>query len=108
MSTIATTMQRITARMRRMSPVLVEWASILLILLAVVVCTFSQDLPIAKQSPSRISAASNKGCFQFKKGQSGPDACKKHTTLVCIHFDTQSGICDIPPSDAKPGGCLDW
>src|SRR2546421_2886275 len=103
MRTRAPLMQRIATRLQSIPLPLMEWTSIMVILLVVTVNTFSEVLPIAKTTPS--IPGSGQGCLRFKRNS---HECKRHTPKTCLHFRI-SGICKLPFStDDHLGGCVDW
>src|SRR5213080_1649160 len=89
-------MRGIVTRMRRIPLTLVEWTSIILILLAVTVTTFSEQLPIAKTSPS--IPANNQGCLRFRPHSHD---CTKRTPRTCLKYVTRSGTCKTFSTDTR-------
>jgi hypothetical protein len=84
-------------------------AYLLLILLTVVVNTFSGELPPIARANSRDTTPvpSGIGCIQFNKHS---ETCKTDGTRPCTQFNVQTGQC-LPgrfSTDTTLGGCLDW
>src|SRR3954469_14054239 len=108
MRTTVTQMLRRATRMQSIPSALVEWTSIILILLVVTLCTFSGDLQLkTRANPSQVSRASvtvGLGCERFRRHS---DRCRKQSTKTCTQF-TARGFCKHFEVDPNVGGCLVW
>jgi hypothetical protein len=103
-----TRVQRIATHLRRIPPIFVEWTSIILILLAVTLCTFSGNFPLISWAVPHDSQY-GQGCNSFQPGTLS--VCTSTTTKLCWQFDIKSGSPIGNCSDLgyfHVGGCIAW